>query len=183
MPTLRNIDNTLRLRIGLTHQHLEIHKGKSFTCIKEDESLGDGGQIQFCFQAPPSGEFHMTFGYTAKTAAHVVLYEGATWSGGQTGTKVPVYNRNRQTGISSTILNDWSGAAFTGDNNVKNGVSGLSGGNAIAQRWNFAARAQMSTMDRGVQEIILQTGVKYALVLEADAASSAGYLEMNWYED
>lgn len=184
MSTIRNVVNELQNLKTIDYAHAEIHKGNSFVTSIFDEDMGDNEILVLCFKTPTDKEFHMTFNYAGKLAGHVEVLSAASWSGGQTGTQVEVFNRNQTLNTESTVKDDWTvvGVFETSGMMVK-GVSGLAG-TKVWETWNFAAKNQggiPGNLSR--EEFILAPDTKYAVKYHANAASNAGYLELNWYEE
>ena len=174
----------IQARTLFDKEHWEVHEGKLFTAFQVNESMGDGDKINFGFKSPAVGEIHMIADFIAKTAAHMTISEGATFSGGLgSGLAVEVFNRNRQSSNISTLLTNINETGFSASGALNSDLTGLGGGTAIEQKFVFAARPSMPPITRGRHEWILQTGTVYAVEVEADAATSAAELELNWYEE
>ena len=165
-------------------EHWEIHEGDSYTVNTVNESMGDGDKINIGFKTPASKSIHMIANFTSKTAAHMTVYEGPTWSGALgSGLALPIYNRNRQSSKVSTLLTNIFDAGFVASGSVNSDLTGLGGGTAIKQKWAYAANVGTPTPSRGQHEWLLSGGTLYAIQVEADAATSAAELELNWYEE
>jgi len=165
-------------------EHWEIHEGDSYTVETVDEDMGDGDIINIGFKTPAAVSIHMVANFTSKTAAHMTIYEGPTWSGTQgSGVAIPIVNRNRKVTNESTLLTNIYDAGFVASGSVNSDLTGLGGGTVIKQRWAYAANIGTPSPSRGQHEWLLSGGTQYAIQVETDAATSAAEIELNWYEE
>ena len=164
-----------------TQEHYQIHKGNSFNVVIDDDAMSDGDLLALGFKTG-TGECHLIMGVTSKAAARVTLYEDATWSGGQIGTQVPIYNRNRRSSNMSNLYDDWrESGVWESSGMVKAGMSGIAGTD-IHHLHMFGAKAWEHQQARGSAEFVLDTGTQYAIVFEAKADTNAGHISLNWNE-
>lgn len=166
-------------------EHWEIHEGGSFTVSTLDEDMGDGDKINIGFKTPASKSIHMIANFMSKTASHMTIYEGPSWSGTQgSGLAIPIMNRNRQSSNISTLLTNLFEAGFAASGAVNSDLTGLGGGTILKQKFVFAANPVANPSPiRGQHEWLLSGGTQYAIQVESDAATSAAELELNWYEE
>ena len=171
-------------KILYNKEHWEIHERESFTAFTVNESMGDGDKINIGFKTPAVGQIHMVADFTSKTAAHMTIFEGATWSGGESsGVALPIYNRYRIKPKDSALLTNINEVGFSASGALNSDLTGLGGGTALKQKWAYAANIGTPAPQRGKHEWVLQTGTLYAIEVEADAVTSAAQLELNWYEE
>jgi len=125
------------------------------------------------------------YDFTISKALHFSVIEGGNWSGGQSsGDVVTIFNRNRQNQNSSTLLiNHVTGLWYSNSGQIMTDLTGAGGGTTIFQSFAFAAKNQTAQLTRGRNEIVLNTGTQYIFELEADAGTSAGQIELEWYEE
>jgi len=174
----------IKARTLFNKEHWEIYEGNSFTAFQVNEDMGDGDKINFGFKTPTTPEIHMIADFRAKTAAHMTIFEGPTFSGGLgSGLAVPIHNRDRNSATQSTLLTNINETGFSASGALNSDLTGLGGGTAVWQAFVFAVKNTPAGLSRGKQEFILKTGTIYAIEVEADAATSAAEIELNWYEE
>ena len=165
----------------ITYEHHEIHNGDSFVTDTVDADMGNGATLILAFRTPNTAKWsHMIVGFGSKAAAHLDVIEGPTWNN-QSGAQNPIYNRDRNSATSSTLLEDQSGPAFSATDNVILNPTGLAGGTIIHDLYTWSDK-KVTTKDRDQAEIILDQDTQYAIRLTADAATNAGQVILNWYE-
>jgi hypothetical protein len=164
-------------------EHGEIHKGCAYVTEAIDESMANNETIVIAFKTPAVPEVHMVVDFGAKSSAHVELIEAPVWSTG-TGSQLPVYNRDRNSANTTSLLEDTGGSFVDSDNVVLNPTN-LAGGTVIPDGtlYVFAPTGLGSTSrSRGTVETILAVSTLYAFKFEADAGTNAGHLKLRWYE-
>lgn len=179
---IKTYTSGMRARATYEHSHWEIHQGKSYTVNIADETMGAGDTIALALQTSGAGEIHMFADFGTIAAGHLTVYENADWSGGQTGTQISVYNRNRQSSNTPNVFTQWrASGVMENSGNVQGGMSGVNG-TAIAQEYGWGSKFG-GNLNRGQHELILKTGTMYAFEVEADAGSNGASLVLNWYEE
>ena len=186
MSTIRNVVSELQIikdRTLLTKEHYEVHEGRSYLANSYDLSMSSGDYIELCFKTPDEGEMHAVFNFRSKDASVMQVFIDCDWSGGQTGTQVPIINRNLQNSIQSFLEDDWrASGVWDPSGMMKEGVSGMDGTLAY-ERYTFGAHLFSTQESRGRQEAVLNTGTQYCIRVYATASTNAAQLELDWYEE
>ena len=166
-------------------EHWEIHEGESFTAETVNESMGNGDKINIGFKTPATGKtIHMVANFSSKTAAHMSIWEGPTWSGTQgSGLAINIINRNRKSTLTSSLLTNIFDAGFAVSGTLNSDLTGLGGGTTLKTKWAYAANIGTPSPIRGQHEFLLSGATQYVVEVEADAATSAAQIELNWYEE
>lgn len=180
------IDELSSAAIGIEFAHHEIHEGDAFFADFEDEEIADGETIILAFKTMAAPvNVHMVMEFSTLTGGNIRLWEGPTWTA-ETGTEVPIVNRNRVgTPNSSGILANQAQAGFVAANVVNANPTGLNTGSAMSLHHIFAWGSQAKPTGgprRDVAEIVSKPDTQYASVFTGSGANNKAQMILNWYE-
>ena len=168
------IDELSRTVTIIDFQRHKLHKGNTFVTEVVDTSMNLNDALVVAFQTPDTAKWsHMAVSGWSLTSAHMNFIEGSTWDT-NTGSQVPIFNRNRNSSSNSTLLEDTTGS-FLGNNAVLLNPTNLAGGTEIHNIY-------IGANQRAGEEFVLKQNTTYSFELIADEASSVGHLILNWYE-
>jgi len=162
----------------------QIHQGLSFLTGAVKTSMADTSTIILAFKTPPgTRRAHMSFKFSSLLGAHVDVIEAPTWDN-QSGTLNPIFNRKRESAMtSSTLLEDSGQAAFTATDNVILDPTGLAGGLTVVSIFGFGDKKAFPGTGVDPSEGILMPDTQYALVFTADGGpANQGQLALRWHE-
>ncbi len=178
---LNKIDVTTGASQVITTPHHEIHEGHAFTCDGNDTAMGDGDTLILAFKTADTTRWvHLTLTGWSLAQSHIDVIENCSWTT-NTGTKQPLYNHNRNSSLTSNILEDSTGT-FGANNGMVLNPTGLSGGTIIDHFDMGAGKKEQGQLPRGQAEFLLKQNETYAIRQTADAASSEGHIAIQWYE-
>jgi hypothetical protein len=165
-----------------TYEHHEIHAGSHYRVQANNAALGSGGTLVIAWKTPDTGkQMHLIFEWVGGTKGDIMLYRGATWTGG-TGTQRTAKNSNDNFPDASNVRGDGGGAFVTGE--VVVDPTGLVTGTDVrsVKAWYGTKTSADSTGSRR-SEIVLQDDTPYALVLTNNDTSANGFqVRLGWYE-
>ena len=178
-----HLDSLSEAMTMVNAEHHEIHEGVSFITDIVDESMANSDTLTLAFKTPTGTKAaHLIVDFATLAGGHVDLIEGPTWDN-QTGTKSPIYNRKRETSMTSSILlEDQAQASFIASDNVILNPTNLVSGTIIHDLWGFGAKEKFGAVGRDVEEFILKPDTQYAVRFTSDSGSNKGHLILNWYE-
>ena len=110
--------------------------------------------------------------------ANICIWEGRTWDT-NTGTRHPVYNRNRNSANTTTLLEDSNGTFTAG--NVNLNPDNPTSGTCIYDE-HFGSGQSRGGATTGRNEFILKQNTTYAITITSEAASNDVELILDWYE-
>lgn len=174
------IDTETDTLITMGYTEYAMHSGKFFMCDLLGDSLADNASFAIVFKTDSSSHYHIVPQFAVKAEAHLSVMENATWVA-STGTLLPVYNRNRNSTITTSIEENSTIRTFTNTGNAISNPTTLTGGTAICSYYSFGDK-KAGGKQRAEEEIVLATNTNYAFVIKADAGTNAGHLKLNWYE-
>ncbi|KKK46671.1 hypothetical protein LCGC14_3162910 [marine sediment metagenome] len=161
--------------------HFELHEGNAFICDGNDTAMGDGDTLILAFKTADTTRWvHLTLTGWSLAQSHIDVIENCSWTT-NTGTKQPLYNHNRNSSLTSNILEDSTGT-FGANNGMVLNPTGLSGGTIIHHFDMGSGKKEEGQLDRGQAEFVLKQNETYAIRQTADAASNEGHIALNWYE-
>ena len=181
------IDNMGSALQAIEFEHHEIHDGDMYVAWTLDESIGtgDGSDLVLAFKTNSDAATtiykHMQVSWACKAAAHLDIVEAPTWTA-QTGSDVVIYNRERNSGNTTTVLQNESDAAFTDYNSMIKNPASFAGGTIIWQDYSFAGKKDDSDRSRQGNEIVLKANTTYGIRVVPDAADNGVFLRTNFYE-
>lgn len=163
--------------------HTAIHEGESFFSEAVEFGIASGGTLVLAFKTPTNTrKAHLLVDFMTLLGSHCEILEGPTWDN-QSGSLSPIFNRNRESSNSSTLLEDQGQASFIASDNLILNPTGLSGGTALPNGYAFGAKNKIGAgASRSAREIVLKPDTQYAVVLTSDASSNDGFLSLNWHE-
>ncbi len=178
-----SVDEATRAIITISLAHHEIHSGSSYFTQASDLALADEGTLVLAFKTPDTTEWgHFIATFITNGDANLDGIEGATWDN-QSGSQNPIYNRNRNPGNSSAMLEDESSAGFLATDNVILNPTSLAGGTIIDSVYTFGEKEKAEGGTRGVLEWILKQDTQYAIRVTNNAGGENKIqLKLNWYE-
>lgn len=162
--------------------HNKVHDEDAYKSDTVDESMADEATLVLAFKTPNTTVWiHLIVELAVKAASHLEILEGPTWDT-NSGTVNPIYNRNRNSSNVSVLLEDKTATpVFTATGNVLLNPSNLAGGTVIHDFYVFSDK-KFGGQQRDAEEFILKQNKTYAIKIEADAATNAAQLTLNWYE-
>lgn len=167
--------------------------GNAFPSTENDDNaswaggattLEDGAEadriVALAFKTPNTTKrLHLTAEWISEDKAHFEVYEGRTWTT-STGSQLSVYNRRRDGAVTTTVLEDTTGAFVDNNAVVKNPV-GLAAGTKLFSEYTWANKNEVGrvhTMD----EIVLKGNSTYSFELTSDAGLKSSFIRLRWYE-
>jgi len=175
------IDPTTNTQVAIIFDHHMIHAGCSFHSDTTDLTMGLNETLILAFKTPPSRKVHINLGFVTTGDAHLDIIEAPTWTN-QTGTLIPIYNRNRNSAAVSNILEDQGQASFVASENLNLNPTGLTGGTILNQFYTFGEVQKVLAGGEENQVWVLDQDTQYAIRLVSDVGSNKGQIILNWYE-
>jgi len=165
--------------VTIDFAHHEIHEGNTYNAFHSGTSKGDGQTINIYLKTPNvTGKWiHMFARWGSSGAAYLNIYEAPTITD-NTGTHVAAVNRNRNSGLTSSII-DNSLTPTVGKYSTD--VTKTGNGTQLQQEYSGAAK-QHGGEGRDTNEWILDQNTEYCFEVESDAAGLTLNLELSWYE-
>jgi len=156
--------------------HHRIHQ----CCVFKVDSVSAATSLDLAFKVPDGDKrTHFFFQWAAESMAHIQIYEGRTWTPG-TGSKTPIYNRDRNSPNESYLLEDTTGE-FIASMGVVKDPTGQSGGVVLHDEWTWSDRKE-TARSRDISEFILKNDTTYVLKLTSDDGVKGLHGVMHWYE-
>lgn len=180
MPYINGIspqfDPVTRKETVISVAHAEAHEGHSFVATV----VADGTSLVMAFKTNNSTKVsHSFITFISESKAHIELIEGLSWDSGS-GAQSAIYNRNRNSSESSTLLEDTTGS-FSVSGNVIKGPTNLAGGTVVWTEYTWVDKKQ-GEKAREDEEFILKTNTTYAIRLTSDDGVKGLQIIMRWYE-
>jgi len=181
MPNVRRKDELGKWRYTLSHH--ETHQGDHYSAYQVDESMADGDKLTFTFKTPNTDKhIHILINFASKAGCHITIAEGATWVRKAVGDVVTIYNHRRQDPKESGILSNIAQTDFNAGMLMGTDDQSLVNTTIIKADYIFGAANKGGGTSRGTAERVLLKDTQYAIQLETDGGSNAGFIELNWYE-
>lgn len=159
--------------------HAQIHEGNSYLSWAEDLDLDSTQTLVLAFKTDATKEMHLTIETDGTVAGNVQLLEGVTWDT-NTGAQNPIYNRDRNSINTSTVLEDTDGS-FDPTMNLNLNPTSLAGG-TIIDKHRFGVGKKVGGDVRERDEIILDKGILYAVKVTSEENDNVVLLKLKWYE-
>jgi len=185
-----NKDAVTGSQIVVSYAHHELHEGGAFTAhLDMTTDSDDDHRTAIGFSTPDTAKWaHLIIAVSSSDPAEFFIEEDVTIDN-DAGTEMTVYNRNRNSDKTSTLLSLEGtpvASLLTTFNEAQLAVANYSVGTII---WHNQLVGGTGTpfptggTSRGVQEWILKQGTKYLLVLQNIGASENFHeIHMGWYE-
>jgi len=183
------IDGTTNALRIIEYEHHEIHSGASFTVdYSETTANSDDDRTIIGLTTPDTARWvHVIITITAVEAAEFLIYEAPTFTAGE-GTDQAIYNRNRNSATTSTVLNQDAtpevAKVTTYDETEAVGLD-YSGGTLVEYVLLSAGSGprQVGGTSRGSQEWVLKQDTSYLFILQNVGASvNTHVINLSWYE-
>lgn len=158
--------------------HHEIHEGDSFSIRHVGTGKNDGETIAVYLKTPNTTKrIHAFMDWSASGAAYGIKYEAPTITAG-TGVQAAVFNRERNSGNTSTV---WDNTNPAVQNKVTTDPTKTGNGTIISTEFAGAAKSEGAQV-RGEHEWVLKQNTAYLFVVESDAAALTLGMSLRWYE-
>lgn len=184
----------------IEYAHHEIHGGSTFLCHYDSDVSDTDHRSAITFKTGNTTKWcHMVVYIAASDAADAYIYENVLIEGGAAGqpTALTVYNRDRNSGSTSTVISSHSTP-------VTGGMSGwtealLQDGN-VGDNANWAVtteielehmpigvgeskQSSLGGSSRATQEIILKQNAVYMVMVQSrNANDNTHHIHLDWYE-
>lgn len=161
-----DFDITSGRLILIDHIHSKIHEGKNFFVQDWQDVTGAGTNFDIRINTPVSGHMHFAMHFHTEDEFTVILYEGATLSGG----------------TAKTILNSNRNSATTSGATITYGPTVTATGTQI-KTWKSGSGTGNQGESSKANERILKQNTQYLLRFNR-IISGTGYVdfEFDWYE-
>ena len=172
------------------YEHHEIHAGSSFTAHFDNVTANSDDDVSCIGFTTPGGlkYIHMFIQVTASSPAEFFLEEGVTITDGK-GTEVTIYNRNRNAGTTSTVINlagtPAAGSVTTYNEVQINDTSGYSAGTILDHIMLAGGEGPKAVggTSRNDAEWVLDAGVDYFFRLQNVGQNvNIHEIHLDWYE-
>lgn len=175
-----SVDSESGAIVSITNDHHKINSGKKFCAFASSDAAAS---LNISLKTPATGAVHLVASFASESKAHLTIEEGGSWTT-NTGTVFAPINKDRNSSSTSGLLEDKTATpAFTAGG-VLVGVTSPSGGDIVMQSYSFGER--QSGMNSGSQcesdEIVLEAGQTYSIILTSDDGSKGLHLYVEWYE-
>jgi hypothetical protein len=157
----------------------KVQEGRYFQTSAVNTSMGSGDTLSIALKTPATPNINMTASFKSKASAHFDIVEGVTWVT-SLGTQNPIYNRDRNSTIFSTVSEDVTGSFVSSNNAILNPAS-LANGTIIDPDYTWTEE-KTTVKEKGTAALKLKNSTQYAFRLTADEATNAGQVKLNWYE-
>lgn len=174
----------------ITYAHHEIHSGSSYTAHFTNTTTNDNDHRSCIGFRTPSGPtwFHMIIAVSVSSPGEVFFLEGPATIDLDEGTEATVYNRNRNTSKTSTMLSLESpavpGLCTTFTEAQINGAS-LTGGTSLEHRTIATGGGPQAVggAGRGAEEWLLKSDTIYLVTVQNIGANiNLHHINLDWYE-
>ncbi len=181
------IDPATRNLVILDQDHFQIHEGNSFSTWYEQEVSDTGDETIIAFKTPDTTKWVqiiMTVSTSSSADAHIVEAPAIV---DNTGAPLSVFNRNRNSATTSTIIDTSQNPDVTGQAMFFTEVTqgNVTGGTNLAHvhLQGGAGPKAVGGDSRGTEEWVLKQNTLYAFVIESlDMNDNVHLLELDWYE-
>jgi hypothetical protein len=161
----------------VTYAHHEIHSGSSFA-VGHNGTINADATIEITFKTPDTTKWaHMVVSSRSSGEANICIYEEATVTAGS-GTEKTIYNRNRNSATTSTLINN-ADPAVAGLITVDPTVT--DDGTCIYEE-HFGSGQTRGGAVRGTDEFVLKQNAQYVIRVTSEAAANDCDICLNWYE-
>lgn len=183
------VDAATNALVSITLAHHEIHEGCAFSVHIDNTTANSGDDRTLLgFECPGDASWaHLTVQASASNAAEVFLYEDVTIDDDE-GTEIPIEDRNRNTGNTSTMLSFGNPAVAglaTWMNESEVNLANFSAA-TILDHFQLVAGAGPKAVggdQRAEQEWVLKQGLKYAVVIQNIGATvNLHEIHLEFYE-
>jgi len=181
------IDPATRNLVILDQDHFQIHEGNSFSTWYEQEVSDTGDESIIAFKTSGTTKWVqiiMTVSASSSADAHIIEAPNIV---DNTGAPLVVFNRDRNSATTSTIIDTSQNPDVTGQAMFFTEVTqgNVTGGTNIAHvhLQGGAGPKAVGGDSRGTEEWILKQNTLYAFVVESlDMNDNVHLLELDWYE-
>lgn len=171
----------------MSYEHNRIHNGTHWTVFIQNDSVASGAMLSFSFKTPSSAVLsHMVVEVHSSGESITALIEGATSTADGDGeTAVPAYNRQRDSGGASTLLEDTTTGSFntvglTAYPDTVNAADHPTG--TTIDCYAIGSGGKVGGQSRGAEEFILARATVYGVRMTSKAATNSMILKLDWYE-
>jgi len=167
--------------------HYQIHEGNSFSCWYEQDVSDIGDKTIIVLQTANSTTWlHLIWTASATSLSHMRMLEDPVVTD-NTGETLPIYNRDRNSVKTSTVIDTSTAANVTGQATYFTEATqgNVAGGTQLSETHLGVEQRNMAEGgdSRGSQEWILKQGTYYAFVVESvDAEDNTQMIKLHWYE-
>jgi hypothetical protein len=156
-----------------------IHDGKGFLAFNNNSSLASGSSINIYLEtsAVAGSSPHLTIDTSGSDVYDFEFLEGPTVTSA-TGTSTEIFNKNRQSGNTSTVKDN---EAIPASNKISTDVTVTADGKIIS-RDTISTGSKQGGLIHFNREFILKTSTKYVFRLTSRANSNRVHMNLDWYE-
>ena len=181
------IDPATRNLVILDQDHFQIHEGNSFSTWYEQEVSDTGDETIIAFKTSDTTKWVqiiLTVSASSSAEAHIIEAPAIV---DNTGAPLSVFNRDRNSATTSTIIDTSQNPDVTGQAMFFTEVTqgNVTGGTNIAHvhLQGGAGPKAVGGDSRGTEEWVLKQNTLYAFVIESlDMNDNVHLLELDWYE-
>ena len=181
------IDSQTRVLAAIEYEHYNIHEGRSFSCWYLQDVSDTGDKTIITFRTSDTDKWiHLTATASATVMAHFRMYEAPVVTD-NTGAPLAVYNRDRNSATTSTII-DTSQAPDVANQATyftEATMGDVVGGTELAHEHlgTGEGKKTLGGNTRGEQEWKLKQNTLYAFLLESvNDDDNTHIIILNWYE-
>lgn len=170
----------------IDYAHHKIHDGDSFSCHIENNVTEIGEMTAIAFRTPTNKYIHIIARFESTTAAYCAIYENTSIDKGE-GTDLTIYNRDRNSGNTSTIMTIESPAEVgkaTSYNEAQAAGANITTTTELWRMYVGSTNKETPGGDgRGGNEWILARDTEYCFLINALSADDGIHnITLNWYE-
>ncbi len=169
----------------LTYDHHELHDGNMFSCHYVQEVSDTNDRTIIALKTPnTTKEVHIIAHVAATAAADFLFYEAPTIAAA-VGTNLTIYNRNRNSSNTSTVLSTKDATVNKATYFSETDMGQVSGGTELYHEHIGAGKTgkAVSGSSRGVNEWVLLKNTIYSFELKSeDVNDNVHHVELVWYE-
>jgi len=156
----------------------KIHEGIAYMTHVRDAALGNGASISIYFKTPDTTKtIHVVVLAYSSSAAVLEVLEAPTVTAG-TGSDLGIFNRNRTSSQTTTVLNNAVPPVAGGAS--KTVITTNDG--TIFHFQTLGTGQKESGETRDVNEFILATNTEYIFRITSSSAGNSVYVSANYYE-
>ena len=171
----------------VSYAHHEIHSGTHWTVFIQDDSVASGSMLSFSFKTPNSAVLsHLVVEVHSSGESITALLEGAaSTANGDGEVAVPAYNRQRDSGGASTLLEDTTTGTFntvglTAYPDTVGAADHPTG--TVIDCYAVGSGGKSGGQSRGAEEFVLKRAIVYGVRMTSKAATNSMILKLDWYE-
>ncbi len=180
---LATLDKSTRAVVAITNAHHRIHEGDSYHAGYADTDVGDNERIVLSFKTPNTTRWvHLVIDAESKGEAEVQIYEDMAITD-NTGTTRRVYNRNRNSGNTSGVLDTSQNPDLANRVTLNADMGSGSAYGTVLYDVAFGDAKKAGGEVRGTSEWILKPNTNYAFSFVSRSASNIMHLHLEWYEN